>query len=537
MSEKKDKRRNSFRKLIPSLFSSKVRPKENETIDPAILKASLENNRRDNQYENPKITRNNVNDNSIYENLSVTSEIEIISDASISFDSSSSTLVGESASNNRNSTKTHNARPQVPPKPTNDSVVTDNAENSTCYPDVYYHSLEELTDNVTPLGEIEIHKATYRHRSPTAVGAEIKKVSTKFLISPKKEAEVRTNKPKRARSLSLDKEQSRRQAQPETESVNKGTIQKPYTCSAPTSPMAKNHKIPSMPGKTSPYDTVRKALNDAETRRHSLRKSVSPTPADSHIDVNRNRSATPTSMRGSSMETVSSQSKVSQGDISDREKTRQNVEAFYWKKLKELKIKEDELLKNTLDKAINASSDEKLRYNENSNPLSDNGDIRYKNNVSYIGRSPFVRGAPERATDSMIRPGQSVIVYRRKNGPPDVYPKKHSSLIVDIARLQDQNTKRTSFDDTRRSNSLTNKRVSAPGCTNEKSAPMKFPSTPPTPPLRTTSVNSAILSEGRKLNSEPFQASCDNPVEQHAPEKHVTTNLHCRGELNLTAFV
>lgn len=74
------------------------------------------------------------------------------------------------------------ARPQVPRKPNNELPTTHNLnQNQTSlqnqYPDVYYHSVEKLTERIllSPADEIKIHRAVESYAKPASVGAEIKK--------------------------------------------------------------------------------------------------------------------------------------------------------------------------------------------------------------------------------------------------------------------------------------------------------------------------------------------------------------------------
>ncbi|CAH2208620.1 jg27324, partial [Pararge aegeria aegeria] len=237
MTENNKKRGNSFRKIFPNLFFSNKNKEKSTIKDNTGLKLKSGGTSKNNQYQNPKFVidkheshsdKTEQNDERIYENLSTAVFIQNANDSNsndrVSNHSSSSTLVSENA---KNMSQSHNeqksyeksnkyiARPQVPPKPQQEilypSPVPEKHVQSyarTQYPDVYYHSVEKLADKLSTLDEIEIYRASQAQAHPASVGAEIKKVSTKFLISPKKEAEVRTIQPIRARSLSLDKNSS-----------------------------------------------------------------------------------------------------------------------------------------------------------------------------------------------------------------------------------------------------------------------------------------------------------------------------------------
>ncbi|CAG4984282.1 unnamed protein product [Parnassius apollo] len=441
MTDNSKKRTSSFRKIFPSLFFSHRLKGKNANKDlESRHKNIVDRNSNSNQYQNPRfiVDQNRVdqvtedNNERIYENLSKphhsqnkNNEVRIIEVSSNH--SSSSTLVSEKAGkNNDESDQNTNekvnagymARPQVPPKPQSKVINSpqfthhefNDFENQR-YPDVYYHSLEKLTDKISPLDEIEIYKASKARANPASVGAEIKRVSTKFLISPKKEAEVRTIQPTRARSLSLDKEKPRNALQTSDEhGKNEEKVKKPYNYSAPTSPIAVTHKRPNMPKTVSPYEHVRKTMIETEEKRNSLsrtsvRNKSTPSPKLYLI------TSTPSTP-------ISNRDIPKVDDLSGKEKTRQKVEAFYWQKLKELKQKEDEyLLRQSMNNDIRSPSKQNATFHSNSSCSSTNSfvieprsyslprgrDLNYSMTQQIYALPPFARGAPERRTDSFIR--------------------------------------------------------------------------------------------------------------------------------------
>ena len=445
MSENNKKRAGSFRKLFPNLFFSHKSKEKNANKD-SNAKSATESP-KGNQYQNPRSIRSDKNGQGledserIYENLTThrpQSDNETQSNDISSHHSSSSTLVSESTKNKSIDTNqisevesfaytNYAARPQVPPKPFNEMAHSPNRSNqvnnydNTQFPDVYYHSLEKLTDKISPFDEIEIYRASQAQANPASVGAEIKRVSTKFLISPKKEAEVRTIQPTRARSLSFDNNKENEQDVKKPDFYKKQErITKPYNYSAPTSPMPISHKIPNMPKTVSPYEHVRKTMIETEEKRNSLSRSSL-----------RNKS-TPSPRSEYSQRMTPTSQETSKQDLVEKEKTRQKVEAFYWQKLKELKQKEDEyLIRQSLNSSL--KSPVRLKTSANSNCSSPNSfsyimeprscslprgnDLKsYSMNQPIYSSMPFTRGAPERRTDTFIKSRTSFddpeIIYR-----------------------------------------------------------------------------------------------------------------------------
>ncbi|XP_052746755.1 coiled-coil domain-containing protein AGAP005037 isoform X3 [Bicyclus anynana] len=424
MTENNKKRGNSFRKFFPNIFFSNKHKEKSSINDTSGLKLKTGSTSTGNKYQNPKfivdkygssIDKTKENDERIYENLSTAAFKRNAHDNHdfTSNHSSSSTLVSDNIEimnqprdtvTLNDKSKKHFARPQVPPKPHQEILyacpVLDKHQKNFAeiqYPDVYYHSVEKLTDKLTTLDEIEIYRASQAQTHPASVGAEIKKVSTKFLISPKKEAEVRTIQPIRARSLSLDKNGTN-----DSRSIKKVRhVEKPYNYSAPTSPIAVGHKIPNMPTTVSPYERVKQNMIEAEEKRNSLsrlsnRNTLSPSPRSLYRD--------------------GSKTLATADDSKKKEKTRQRIEAFYWQKIKELKQKEDEyLLRQSLGSSMRRSRTQYASYS-NSNcstptslvdsrscSLPRGRDLLYANQTTSTLSSPFIRGVPERRTDSYIK--------------------------------------------------------------------------------------------------------------------------------------
>ncbi|XP_035432087.1 coiled-coil domain-containing protein AGAP005037 isoform X10 [Spodoptera frugiperda] len=452
MAESSKKRGGSFRKIFPNLFFSHKSKEKSAKESKSNAKGATESS-KGNQYQNPRSIRSDKNgqgleDNNerIYENLTTRpqSDNETQSNDISSHHSSSSTLVSESTKNKSIDTNeisevesfaytNYTARPQVPPKPFNEMAQAPHSPHSsnrsnqvnnfdnTQYPDVYYHSLEKLNDKISPFDEIEIYRASQAQTNPASVGAEIKRVSTKFLISPKKEAEVRTIQPTRARSLSFDNNKENEQAPKEpTPYKRQESNAKPYNYSAPTSPMPISHKIPNMPKTVSPYEHVRKTMLETEEKRNSLSRTSLRNKATSSPRSEYSQRMTPTLPENPRQ------------DSGDKEKTRQKVEAFYWQKLKELKQKEDEYL---IRQSLNTSLKSPMRFktSANSNCSTPNSfsytveprscslprghDLQsYSMNQPIYASTPFARGAPERRTDTFIQLRTTVdepeIIYR-----------------------------------------------------------------------------------------------------------------------------
>ncbi|XP_031767240.2 coiled-coil domain-containing protein AGAP005037 isoform X5 [Galleria mellonella] len=612
MNTNRKKGNSSFRKLFPLLFSNKSKDK-NSNKDSTSLKTQSDHSSNSNKYQNPRAVISNTekyvdnqdNNDCIYEDLAVTQQQHIRDNDSQRIDvlsnhSSSSTLVSDSVKNKpiylntdsellnvkKKEYASYTARPQVPRKPHNEAASTtikEGTSGTSQYPDVYYHSLEKLTDKISPIDEIEICRASRLQTDPTPVGAEIKRVSTKFLISPKKEAEVRTIQPTRARSLSFDKHQKVHDDKIDNTSSMKMNVQKAYNYSAPTSPMPINHKIPNMPKTVSPYEQVRKTMIEAEEKRNSLNRcsihnksTPSPKPQDyneilktsplSHVDIAKN------------------------DDIVEKEKARQKVEAFYWQKLKEQKQKEDEyLMRQSLQMSSMRSS---ARYNvPYSNCSTPNSLIleskscslprgqefsSYSLNQPIYSRSPFARGAPERRTDTFIRhrtsPIDQDIVYRhpeklnlRTNSPVIVSQDKRQAPIFHRGSLardsqnnnmnQQINNKRVSFEeqhlsksgvdasDTVKSGGVDSKIIndsyklinprneSSPTVSLKLSDRAKGPCKgPPRPPIRTSSVDKSnkltnnkkkLLFPGHNVYSESESGSEAGEI-----QRILENNLH-----------
>ncbi|KAJ2954527.1 hypothetical protein O0L34_g2811 [Tuta absoluta] len=562
MAERNKKRTSSFRKLFPSIFfSHKTKEKRNDKGTQQI-KESTNSFSTNNHYQNPRLIprsdRNNQQseqyDVCIYENLSIRQSNQsgdtCVNEA-VDNHSSSSTLVSDSVKTSpryldssrgpaqaqleRHVAGQAAARPQVPPRP-NDTPQPQNNQYHIQYPDVYYHSLEQITDKILPLNEVEIYKATKSQTNPEPVGAEIKKISTPFLISPKKEAEVRTIKPIRARSLSFNKvkENVHIQAYINTEQ-KESAVKKPYNYSAPTSPIPL--KIPNMPKTVSPYQHVRKNMMEAEEKRNSLTRvtSYNRSSPSSRIDVTNERPLSRVSTPTSTL-TKENPKKL---DDREKEKTRQKVEAFYWQKLKELKDKEDEYY---LKQSLNNLNNEICFRNSNcstpnsslveprsvSLPRGQNLHSYNASQTTYVN-PPFVRGTPERKTDTFITKqsyGDSDIVYRHPEklnrsrfvstmSSPDA-EKTGISLRGSLTRSSrhgHQQPKRVSFEEQTSSENGGNfgiKNVESKRTSNNNTAATniysprafaklsngsKAPREPPRPPARTTSV-------GRSYNNE-----------------------------------
>lgn len=518
MADNNKKRAGSFRKLFPSLFfKSKEKSKDSHKGANDLSK----NNRN----QNPRLI---LSDNSsqsednerIYENLTTahTSDNEILCIDIPSNHSSSSTLVSDSVKNKTNIKQVgqviekeyinYAARPQVPPKP-NDMIPNrvNQVNYDTKYPDVYYHSLEKLSNKISPMDEIEIYRASQVQANPASVGAEIKRVSTKFLISPKKEAEVRTIQPTRARSLSLEnKENGIKQGDiPKTVPQK---LRKTYNYSAPTSPLPVNRKIPNIPKTVSPYGYVRKNIMETEEKRNTLSRT------------SLQNKSTPSPQHEYNFRTPTPQKEVSKMDERDKEKTRQKVEVFYWQKLKELKQKEDEyLLRQSLKSpTINTQSNcsTPTSYVVEPRTCSLPRSTEFKNfivqNQAMYSTTPFNRGAPERRTDSFVKPRTSTddpeIVYRNPEKLLALSPMVDRKMPVYGYSLPpnvriDQQPKRVSFEEKDTSTGSNNGQIGKSDFSSQDVYKKLFRNEtlnnsgrisnnmngPPRPPLRTTSVS------------------------------------------------
>lgn len=542
MADNNKKRGGSFRKLFPNLFFS-PKSKEKKTSKDSQTNIKVSEFSTGNRNQNSRMIKTDKNaqgsdvSERIYENLSahgLQSDSENQNNEILSQHSSSSTLVSESArykpvkmndSSEVSSLafKNYTARPQVPPKPydTGHSPKPQNqnqpVSDSNQYPDVYYHSLDKLTDKISPLDEMEIYRASQAQADPAPVGAEIKRVSTKFLISPKKEAEVRTIQPTRARSLSFDnKQDSVKDKKPNTRNrVKEESIKKPYNYSAPTSPIPITHKIPNMPKTVSPYQHVRKNMIENEEKRNSL----------SRTNTRNTLTSSPRPEYTQRFNTAPKLQESTKLDIKNREKTRQTVEAFYWQKLKELKQKEDEyFLRHSLN--ISRSS---ANHQTNSNCSTPNSfsfvmeprssslprgkDLKnYNMNQPIHTSSLFTRGAPERRTDTFIKSRTSYedpdIIYRHPEKLRQKIPPHH----FESTNLENRSIKRVSFDEHsgKTDNSVNiNSDLKANDfkMRNKQQNVVKVSETitrvPPRPPVRTTSVSgvgkSLKLSNNKKI--------------------------------------
>ncbi|XP_049885196.1 coiled-coil domain-containing protein AGAP005037 isoform X4 [Pectinophora gossypiella] len=571
MADNNKKRTSSFRKLFPSLFFSHKSKEKNSDKESHRPKNSNDSSSISNHYQNPRsIIRTekstqgeDENNGCIYENIAVSRNAQhdtvTLSSTAASNHSSSSTLVSESVKGKSNYVgsslskasysspyTSYAARPQVPPKPHESHTPQNHNEfENPQYPDVYYHSVEKLTDKISHFDEIEIYRASKSQVDPTPVGAEIKKVSTKFLISPKKEAEVRTIQPTRARSLSFNKNKAEPNNTETRDNFNRNElhISKPYNYSAPTSPIPLNHKIPNMPKTVSPYEHVRKTIMENEIKRNSLSRSSiqnkstpSPRPEDARLASRTSNSIGTTLQESHKM------------NDTDREKTRQRVEAFYWQKLKEQKDKEDEyLLRQSLNCQMNSPTGRNTYSHSNcSTPNSFTAEPRSFSlprgqnlNSSYCVTPPvytnpsFVRGAPERRTDTFITNRSSYkdpeVIYRHpekliasttlQGSPYNMRQTpifQRGSLTRDLRNANPQ-PKRVSFEEqylsknalqNDGSKSSTNSKMvrnlmsSYPECSSDVSKVANGSKgvfkAPPRPPVRTSSVNRSYKMENSK---------------------------------------
>ncbi|KAJ0183662.1 hypothetical protein K1T71_000085 [Dendrolimus kikuchii] len=537
MADNSKKRAGSFRKLFPSLFfKSKEKSKDSNK--------GANDLSRNNHNQSPRLIisdkcSQNEDSERIYENLTTAhaSDNETLNIDIPSNHSSSSTLVSGSVKSKTNTVHVgqvidkeyinYAARPQVPPKP-NDMIpnrVNQVNYDNTKYPDVYYHSLEKLTDKISPLDEIEIYRASQVQANPASVGAEIKRVSTKFLISPKKEAEVRTIQPTRARSLSFDNKENGVKEVDAQKTVPQKLI-KTYNYSAPTSPLPVNRKTPNIPKTVSPYGYVRKNMMETEEKRNSLSRTSL-----------RNKT-TPSPRNVYSLRTPPPQKEVTRVDEKDKEKTRQKVEAFYWQKLKELKQKEDDyLLRQSLRSPVRNAT---YSQSDCSTPTSFVVEPRtgslprgadFKNfvmqNQQIYSATPFNRGAPERRTDSFVKPRTSIedseIVYRNPEKLLASSPMVDRKMLIYGYSLPpnvriSQQPKRVSFEEkapfkvlnkqTGKSDSSSQdvyKMLIRHETLNNSARVSDNTQGPPRPPVRTTSVGvqSARPSDLRPVHSGP----------------------------------
>lgn len=518
MSDSK-KKNSSFRKLFPSLFfSNKSKEKtNNDSTLKCVNDISISN-----QYQSPQLIKSDKyiqgeDSERIYENLTTANarnDIDTLRRDIPSNYSSNSTLVSENVktrSISKHNTKrlekehtTYTARPQVPPKPVNEMLQPSTSVNynNLQYPDVYYHSLDKLCDKISPLDEIEIYKASQAQTNPASVGAEIKKVSTKFLISPKKEAEVRTIQPTRARSLSFDYTEGIN-APKNNKEQGKVRVQKTYNYSAPTSPIPISYKIPNMPKTISPYEQVKKNMIEAEEKRNTLGRSTTirnkstPSPSSNYYDR--------------SVSTPIPQNETLKPDENYKEKTRQKVEAFYWQKLKEMKQKEDEYFfrqssmrtpvkHNISSNNSNCSTPTSLEPRSYSLP-------RGKNMSNFVNQPiyssvPLTRVAPERRTDTFIKSRTSVnpeIVYRYPEklaaGAKSSVTSQESKIYQRVTLPQNTKNDNNIYDKSKTEvkygavNLLSDNKQITKNKILQNTCKVNELKDPPLPPIRTTSVN------------------------------------------------
>ncbi|XP_022123961.2 coiled-coil domain-containing protein AGAP005037 isoform X7 [Pieris rapae] len=470
MGDNKKRKSSSFRKIFP-FFTRKCKQKYDDI--PHISKRSS-HNQVYNQYYNPqsviKDNKENVSEQTetIYENLSVPCTV------AQSHTDKQSTKDSKTCFHNSDNWDKHQGINYSQKLSLQNSHDTSSSIDLSRYPDTYYHSLDKLPSNTLPADEIEIYKASQFRTNPESVGAEIKRVSTKFLISPKKEAEVRTIQPTRARSLSLNK--SRLAQQPDlsqTYYVNRD-VGKPYHYSAPTSPIAVGHRIPSMPLTHSPYESLKKNMLEAEEGRKSL----------SRMSIQSKSSAPPI-----------------EGNNYDKETARLRVEAFYWQKIKELKVQEDEyIMKQTLSNMSpspnantysNCSSPSSFMMNSKSCSLPQ--DVRRRNNFvtsnnSIHLKAPFTRSISERRTDSFVRNisnnAEFADYYQQKRtSTPIILENKVYTKVVTPNAQREQKCENFTSHQKIISGRFSNQSMSA-GC--------------PQPPIRTSSVRSSSSTYRKK---------------------------------------
>lgn len=368
MNNEKKKRTSSFRKIFP-FFGSKS--KEKYIHKNAHEKDSLEQS-KSNQYENPRSV-NNKNDRDterIYENLKNDHEkqldIDSYTNTSASCVSSNSTLVSAQINtlklqdnnnidaNNDNDNfdrglkhrviANSNQNTNVSSSYSSSDIVSDKIINSdqVKYPNVYYHSLEK-SNRTSPLDNIEVYKnvnTSSSRTNPVPVAAEIKSFSTKFLISPKKEADVRTIQQLRAKSLSVENNESSN-----VNLIKNVKSKKSYVYSAPTSPLPNNMKIPNMPKTVSPYEHVRKTLNESEEKKTISRKVESNSPKMTTLNKPYLVTAQINDLQFKH-EIQKDINGLKEKDTMQKGVARHNIEAYYWRTLKEIKGKEDDYYRN-----------------------------------------------------------------------------------------------------------------------------------------------------------------------------------------------
>ncbi|XP_045530767.1 uncharacterized protein LOC123718395 [Pieris brassicae] len=461
MGDNKKRKSSSFRKIFP-FFTKKCKPKHDDI--PHISKRPS-HNQVCNQYYNPqsviKDNKENVSEQTetIYENLSVPCTV------AQSYKDKQSTKDSKICIHNNDNWNQHQGTNYPQELSLQNSHDTNSSIDLRQYPDTYYHSLDKLPSNTLHVDEKEIYKASQFQTNPESVGAEIKRVSTKFLISPKKEAEVRTIKPTRARSLSLSKNRLAQQPNLSKTYYENRDVGKPYHYSAPTSPIAVGHRIPSMPLTHSPYESLKKNMLEAEEGRKSL----------SRMSIQSKSSAPPI-----------------EGNKDVKETARLKVEAFYWQKIKELKDQEDEyILKQTLNNMSpspnantysNCSSPSSFMMNSRSCSLPQ--DVRRRNNFimsnNYLHlKPPFTRGISERRTDSFVRKISNNAEFddyyhQKRTSTPIIHENK---LYTNAERVQ--KCVNSTSHQTIMAGRFSNQTITA-GC--------------PRPPIRTSSVRSSSSS-------------------------------------------
>ncbi|XP_047523861.1 coiled-coil domain-containing protein AGAP005037 isoform X5 [Pieris napi] len=461
MGDNKKRKSSSFRKIFP-FFTKKCKQKYDDI--PHISKRSS-HNQVCNQYYNPqsviKDNKENVSEQTeaIYENLSVPCTV------AQSYKDKQSTKDSKTRFHNNDNWYQHQGTSYPQELSLQNSHDTKSSDLRR-YPDTYYHSLDKLPSNTLPVDEIEIYKASQFQTNPESVGAEIKRVSTKFLISPKKEAEVRTIQPTRARSLSLSKNRLVQQPDLSRTYYENRDVGKPYHYSAPTSPIAVGHRIPCMPLTHSPYESLKKNMLEAEEGRKSF----------SRTSIQSKSSAPPIEMNKDVKETA-----------------RLKVEAFYWQKIKELKVQEDEyILKQTLNNMLpspnantysNCSSPSSFMMNSKSCSLPQ--DVRRRNNFimsnNYLHLNPpFTRGVSERRTDSFVRKSNNAefndYYHQKRTSTPIILENKLYTNVVTSNTQKVQKCVNCTSHQTIMAGRFSNQSISA-GC--------------PQPPIRTSSVRSS----------------------------------------------
>lgn len=404
MADTKTKKSSSFRKIFP-FFNKKSKEKHNDISHTSKSMAS--NHQASNQYFNPQFIRKcnkekgTEQNEIIYENLSIPHSL-----AQTYIDHQGAELQ-DYIKMCSHTNMSYNQQQKLINYPQESIVQNNHDVNSnggySQYPDTYYHSIDRLVSNLSPEEEKEISKASQVQANPQSVGAEIKRVSNKFLISPKTEASIRTIQPTRARSLSLNKHKHKNQSDLKSMYCENYDVDKPYHYSAPTSPVSVGHRIPNMPLTVSPYESLKKKILEAEQGRKYLSRSSMQSKTSQSVPLRREASITPTSPT----------------EINNviKDAARLKVEAFYWKKIKEMKVQEDEYILNKTHNSFpplpnvntysvsNCSSPSSFMLDSRSYSLPQDLRRRYnvnllKNNYSYQ-KSTFARSIHQR-TDNFV---------------------------------------------------------------------------------------------------------------------------------------